>query len=423
MGALASLRLAVAGWQVLCLRLPDDQRPFADTLRNQGWLQSGIRYFAAAAQNTLMAKEARERIERLAFDMAESGVELVRFAGGPRVAAGAEGPGLIGATEPDAQELLKLCGDLWPYPPGLKTLSSDEASRLAGPFHDPALTWLSSPEKVFDEDALLTEIRQKAESNGAILREVSEPVRVNWKPGSSGTTAVAYVGAQMIEPQRLVLAAGAQNVTHLASLGEADGFQIQLTPLLVLEPETPMEARILTMRGTPRYSVAQHVQQDRTFLVVGGNFNGGSPSRSVTLPPRRVPAGSCEAIRQALPPGLGLRTARMTAGFELLPPNDWPDFAPYVRGVREGANVVVAHPGRATFAWKASTTLLELDGDSSDFGEEDDRGPRPRPLTEGATKSFYGRTLPGTEWNNSSSIRMHFHPYYEARGMNDELAD
>ena len=44
--------------RVLVCRLSDDQEPFADTLRNQSWLQSGLRYVSALQQNGFSPTDA-----------------------------------------------------------------------------------------------------------------------------------------------------------------------------------------------------------------------------------------------------------------------------------------------------------------------------------------------------------------------------
>src|SRR4051794_27307050 len=44
LGAVTAMLAGTSGWRVLCLRRTDDEQPRAESLRNQGWLQSGCVY-------------------------------------------------------------------------------------------------------------------------------------------------------------------------------------------------------------------------------------------------------------------------------------------------------------------------------------------------------------------------------------------
>ncbi len=357
------------GLSVFVARLSDGQVPHADTLRNQGWLQSGLRY-------------ARDTDHALGFarKMRLAGQELHDWLALPPPA----GFGVLRAT--DEGEAREYEGRALKLKLSVRRLDDVEAQSELGPLYQPGFPYLATPEVPFHEGRVLTELRAQLQSPPSIVKEG----RVTLTKASPTTCSVAVDGVS-IRARCTVLAAGAGNVPLLAGLG-LEPLRLRQTPLLVAPCPPGVEARLFHDRISG-FTLVRHDTNDGAKVVIGAGLQ-----RSVDFVEplkRKISTADEMALWNRMPQCiLDLKEqARITAGME--PHVDDEDFRPWISTVGAFTGLFVAVPGRATIALDAAHNVLEL------VKTHLEGLPEPAPGVDPG---------PGTEW--SGEICMHFEDYY-----------
>lgn len=289
---------------VLLCRLSDAEVPHADTLRNQSWLQSGLRYFELnnIEQRLAFAKRMSNARRYLHEDL---GFELPTGFGVFRM-----------KDDADADSLVSK-GAVLGVP--VQRLAEADAARLIGDvFFESGAFYCATPEITFDEPALLDELRARVKAAGRTL-ELDEPVELIPAANVSGGLRVR-IGNVTLRPATTVLAAGAGNVPLLASLGLSTDLEIQQTPLLVITDGTVIpNARVLVDR-VRKFSVVTHPPRPGMpdgAMVIGVDGLTEEDIPFVSPPDRRIARTASDKLWAPLPASLRHTHAarsRVTAG-------------------------------------------------------------------------------------------------------------
>jgi glycine/D-amino acid oxidase-like deaminating enzyme len=338
--AVASLASA-AGYRPLVLRLSDTHAPRADTLRNQGWLQSGVMYpiarfadekaYVAYANRTFFA--GREMLENCGLQVPEpSGIVGVD-----------RGPRLSDLLR--KRELLRISEHEF------ARIHDDDAEKMLGRYYEAGLTYFLVPDAPFDEAAILSRYRGDAIVEGAVFVEVTAPVRLSIRDGRG---VVSFDG-QEVESATVVVAAGAGSFELMRQCGAPLPGSLHRTPLLVGDAPQDMRGAILVdlARG---FSVVRHDQADGPMLVMGTRHKTRSAPDPVE---RAVTALDRDEFAKALPSSFQtmLEAGRFTAGYEVIPDTETL-VTPYEPWIREHGPIVFGSPGRATVGAMAAKLVL-----------------------------------------------------------------
>ncbi|HEY6249614.1 MAG TPA: FAD-binding oxidoreductase [Candidatus Angelobacter sp.] len=387
LGVILARLAAERGWRTVLFRMSDARTPNADTLRNQSWLQSGLRYIRIdKVLATKMWVHGRRMHEFFAMKPPE-GHGVIQVGSDEEAAAIYE----------DAEELGVRSQ--------IRELAPEAARLLLGPLHCKSGVAFETPECPFEEALLLNEARETARAAGAELREVSEPVELLPIPQLNPSHRLRVDGRE-IEAGVTVLAAGAGNVPLLKSLSRTMRLELRQTPLLVVPGEPLIQCPILLDRSAGLSVVAHRPGTCRSdgCMVIGTDVL--EESVEYCLPAmRRVGAPIREDFCRKLPSCIRerLAQARFTAGQEPIPYKDGvrlQAIGPWIETVDGHPDVIVALPGRATLALHAAESVVEKI--SSDAPK---------------AKTHDSCTLPGEDWSNRIKIHMHYEEQYD--GMND----
>jgi glycine/D-amino acid oxidase-like deaminating enzyme len=335
LGSALAAFAARAGYEPLVLRLSDAGAPQADTLRNQGWLQSGVMYkvkdFASPADYAAFAEQTYEAGKEL---IQECGLEL------------REPPGILRASEPfhlerleEKRKLLRLSH------PGFIQLAPSDAKELLGRYHEANSTYFRIPDRPFDEAAVVTYFRKRAVEDGAVFVEVNEPARLEV---SGSGVRISFDGRE-IETPILVVAAGAGSFGLMKQCQVEMSGHLQRTPLMVGEAPDDMPAPIMVDldRG---FSAVRHRrgQLDEAAVVMGTRVK---TPKAPDPAERLVPKDDQVGFSLNVPPGFRtcLDAGRYTAGYEVMPPING-HLSPFHPWIEVHGPVIFASPGRATIA-------------------------------------------------------------------------
>ncbi|HEX3129877.1 MAG TPA: FAD-dependent oxidoreductase [Thermoanaerobaculia bacterium] len=442
MGLWLTWRYSWLGYHVLCLRLRDEERPCAETLRNQGWLQSGGRYFRSLSisvnsiksrltqkdlspseRDQLKAKLKKdEELRASAVDMHYSAQEI-RQEFGISLAddSGLRGVMRLRENETWTEDLLNghVDGKLSIAELGAESLDSDQAKQRLGQLFDPEGTYLSTSERAFEEDVLLEVLRTRALSTKrARIRVLRDPAVLEWGDADH-LNAVCNCEEGQVLADRVFLAAGAGTPCLLADLGLQIALKVQRTPLLVGRVPDALGSLVLEERFRSYSLVSHHTPNGLVGVVGVGAQNSDEPmdeelsdaqlarSEIYGASSRRVSKEVGDRARSRVR-DVFLTTPRITAGYEPALENE-ADWSHYLH-VPSGTNVVVVLPGRATFAPKAAALCEGYDLNGS--------WPTPPLALKNPSQSFTWNWLPGSDWIETP--RMHHHSNYDHM---DEVED
>jgi len=339
--ALASLA-AGYGLDPLVLRRSDAGAPNADTLRNQGWLQSGIMYPIGhfANEQAYAAFAARTYI---------AGRELLAMCGLPVPQCS----GLLGVNGDfhlqqvaRKRQLLKLSEREFAQ------LEEAEAKRVMGAHYEAGSTYYRIPDGPFNEAAILNHFREEATQAGATFLEVNQPVRLE---RSAEAVKVLFDGREMTSPT-VVVTAGAGSFSLMQQCGVTLNGDLQRTPLVVGEAPPDMPAAIIVDLGRG-FSAVRHNQGAAGAAVVMGTRTKTRPAPDPVQ--RFIPVADQEEFSNFVPPGFqtSVATGRYTAGYEVMPKRDI-GVSAYEPWIHSDGPVIFASPGRATVSALAAQSVL-----------------------------------------------------------------
>lgn len=364
--------------RILVCRLSDSREPFADTLRNQSWLQSGLRYVS------VLQKRGFDKHGAVTFArrMRSSGRELHEKLGLPVPS----GFGIVRLV--DKQDEQNFVAEAKLMGIRARRLMTTESSLLVGQLHEPGGIYYTTPEVVFDEARLMEELRYKFAGQ---VMELPQPISLQ-RSLSHGLDVI--VDGAVVAAPTTVLTAGAGSLPLMDSLGFPGRIEATQTPLAVIPaallPHSPIapRARVFVDRAHG-FSVVSHPQSAR--FPQGASVLGAGYAQSFQFVPadqRRVPQVDWDDLWAKLP--LALQTyrgqSRCTAGVEVGAVGR-ADVLPYVDVVLPG--LVVALPGRATLAMRVASDVVQR---------------LPTPTTSVALSTG------GIDW--SASIHMHHEDHY-----------
>lgn len=388
LGVVLANEVSAAGFRPIVFRLSDQDVPFADSFRNQAWLQSGLRYVRHNPELALRMWTYGRRLHEALGIPVPNGRGVFQL----------HSPGDVATFLEDAQRL--------GVSSEVKELSSEQAHRLLDRHHQRGSYAYSTPESTFDEAKLIRRAREQAErrpdGRNAVFCELSKPVEIIPLEGRSPSHRLRVNGKEM-EFAATILAAGAGNIPLLGSLQNQVGISIEQTPLLVLPGEPTIRTPILVERS--RFSLIAHPPGScRTdgCMVFAADVH---ESIDFHRPPseRKVSPHKRQDLLDAVPTPLKSRLnwSRITAGWELSVVRDGvaqPTTEPFIDLARGYDDIVIAMPGRATLALYAAERVLEI-------------------LKRRPRRAKPSHAPPDAPWN-PSSIRMHHEEYYDPR-LND----
>jgi glycine/D-amino acid oxidase-like deaminating enzyme len=397
LGLATGALVAQRGYSVHTFRLGNRGRPRADTLRNQGWLQSGLTHIGRLGGD-------RKRGRLLADQMYNAGLTMLEGLGLP-VPNGID-CGVV-RVRPGTDEARHLRDDAGSLGIGHLVRELDQAtakSRL-GPVFDDG-NYYSIPDVPFPEGTVLERFRDIATQHGVTFVECQSPVLLE-KRDQSPSGHVIVCGGNKLSSRVTIMAAGAGSCELLRGVGVAPRMKLQQTPLLVVDGCHSIEAPIFVDRPR-RFSFVRHppdtVRLPNGALVIGTSVvEKDIPYAS--FDERRIRKDLIDKFEQSLPPCLRehVTSGRFTAGYEVLPDSvmdDRGDNLDYVEpwvewiGRDEGQRILLAMPGRATMGMHTAERVL---------GE----------LEEYIGAPFGGAPSTAMSGRWDGDIPMHFHPFYD----------
>jgi glycine/D-amino acid oxidase-like deaminating enzyme len=343
LGAAIAAGASQLGLRVLVLRRGDNGVPRADTLRNQGWLQSGLCYrlkaFSSESEYRIIAEETFRRGRELMFSC---GLRPSTARGIARVSA------------QGVEELLRKAELLRLGESDFRHLGSDEALRLLGELYEGDSEYFLLPDTPFDEAAVLEYFRALAEEHGAQFLELDAPVTFE----RDGLSMRIRSGDFLLESPLTLVAAGAGSLELIRQLGVEPPVMLRRTPLLVQPGTQGMECS-LYVDHVRKVSIVRHTggAAREGALVVGTNVRMERPP---DVPPeaRRITLEEVTRFQSQLPPTFQrlIGTGRFTAGYEVIPIGK----TEFEVWVQDYGSVVTASPGRATLVLGARDRVLPL---------------------------------------------------------------
>jgi glycine/D-amino acid oxidase-like deaminating enzyme len=381
---------AQMGYRVRVVRLSDDMKPCADTLRNQGWLQSGLMY--------LDWFDDRTRGRVLARQMYMAGRQMLRDL---QLSLPMESDhGIMRLKDEDQAKRLEQDAEYLQLP-GVARMSSGVAEELLGELYEDGI-YYSIPDAPFPEDVVLTTLREFALGNEADLIQSDTPARlVADTKSESGVRVDCTVGDQDygIFSKITVLAAGAGNWKLLDDLGVEPAMRLRQTPLLVLHETLYADVPIFADR-VRKFSFVRHPPDHEVMpagaLVIGTRVHSEVAFRQPQL--REIAADDRKKFEEGLPEVLKAKVSagRFTAGYEVIPDDTvgLKDVEPWIAWVEDYRGLLKASPGRATMGmFVARQVLAKI---TSRIG------------TPSTVRTPFSRI--GVLWD--SGIYMHYHPSY-----------
>lgn len=343
LGTVIAAQASQLGYRVLVLRQGDNAVPRADTLRNQGWLQSGLCY-------PLRAFDNESEYRTVAGDTFRRGRELLVSCGLPlptgRGVARVSGKG---RTELQFKADLLRMGES-----DFRRLESDEARRIVGALYEGDSEYFLLPDTPFDEAAVLQHFRALAQEHGARFVEFDAPVTFE----RHGVVVRIRSGDLLLESPLTLVAAGAGSLELMRQVGVDPLATLRRTPLLVHSGGQGLECSIF-VDHVRKFSIVRHTGgATREGAVVVGTNVRTRQAPFVRPEERRIPTEEVASFERQLPHPLQplVRTGRFTAGYELIPVEK----TEYEVWVQDYGNVVLASPGRATLALGARDVVLPL---------------------------------------------------------------
>ena len=332
---------------ILCVRLSDTERPNCESIRNQGIFQSGIRY---AGQDFALAEA-----------MNSSGNELHLTA----LIGNDAHRGLTQMLPEQEEEFLSTITGTF-FETMIQKISADEARKLSPPFCEDGLAHYLMPERHLAIPAIMESYRALARRHGVHFRTVSG---AHLEHSHSPGRACVRIDDTLVYAETLVITAGVGNLAFLDQLKPGNPWQVQRTPLLVLEGEPELKAQVFYDRKN-KVSVSAYQPNpprlSRGCMVFGTSVKPNLIDHRKLPLTRSITQQEGEEVRARISPWIsrlnqhGARF-RYTGGFEPIRSDEPEHFRHRIEtfaASSEQHNVFVAFCGRATLAEFAADDLL-----------------------------------------------------------------
>lgn len=348
-GAILAYLAAKAGARVILFRISDRNRPFADTLRNHGWMQSGLLYAVSIPREA-----ARMRVwGKLMLDM---------FNVTPL-----PGPGIFRmASEARAEQF-------WQEADSLKVrvelYSEAEAREILGAAYEPGRHNFAVPDRPFNPAELIDSALIRAELEGAEIIDLDPSCMVELVRESNAPNGfLVKVGDKLYGAGATVICAGAGTPRLLEQVGAEHRVRVFRSTLLSILGLNLCSAPLLVDLDTG-LSLVRHpslVTPDFHYDVIGARHR--VPLTSQEAMHRLVTQTEINDLLRLLPPTY--REAVEREGFkvnaghktEALNRKGEPTASPYVKEVEaEGIHgLFVGLPGKATMGLWTARQLMDL---------------------------------------------------------------
>jgi glycine/D-amino acid oxidase-like deaminating enzyme len=354
LGTATAMNLAKAGYRTIVFRLNDASCPRADTLRNQGWLQSGILYsrrdfngddkaYSDTVRRTFVAGYAM---------LSELGISPSTEQGMVRVLKN----GALRAKLEERRELFRY--------KDFRELARNEAETRLGivPYEDDS-TYYNLPDVPFDEAGLVENLRAKAASGARFINLASA---VSFSKGLRGIRV--HVESTTIDPPVMLVAAGAGIAKFYSDIEQTPTIELRQTPLLVYSGESAKSMPPIFVDYERGFSSVRHDSNriaSGTALVIGTKTKENDVQ--YVLPEnRKVSDLKINEFKDRLsdPFKALVPQGRFTAGVEVIPRgshflDSW---------IEDMGSVVLASPGRATLGWDTAVRVANMLMDKVDDG-------------------------------------------------------
>lgn len=342
LGVMLAAAAAALGLRPLVLRLSDRPRPRAETVRNQGLLQSG----ATHRIRDFPSKDAFREFGQQAYFV---GRDTLKECGLPLPTE----LGLLITSDPARIAELHEARTLLRFPEDeFRQLEPDEAQRLRGEHWDPEAAHFHIPDAPFDEARVLEYYRAAAKAEGAVFLNLEEPARLS---RLANGVRIAFDGYRIDAPL-VVVAAGAGSFELMAGYGVTLNGTLQRTPLRVAEapPSMPVSVIVDSNRG---WSAVRHCRAADSPAIVMGTRAHCKNVKFADAFERNIPDAKKLEFLIRTPPPFDRLPGRFTAGYEVVPaPGVTPSrFSPWIE---THGDVIFASPGRATIAKVAVNEAL-----------------------------------------------------------------
>ena len=382
--AIAALT-AHGGYSVWVFRQSDRGKPRADTLRNQGWLQSGIMYVGHFDGD-------RRRGRILAAKMYAAGLGMLKDLEMP-VPDGSDFGLFRVRNEADAEKLVADAEDS--RIAGVRRLELNEVRDRLGPIFEDGL-YYAIPDVPYPEAEVMSRLRRIAVERGANFIQVEAPVNLLRIEKSESGVSVRYEDAEVF-PRVTIAAAGAGNHELLRGLEINPPMNLQQTPLLVVHNCLSITAPIFADK--PRgFSFVRHPPEAGALpdgaLVIGTKVDRIVPFAEPDA--RRISQEDIDKFATHVPPTLRdcIARGRFTAGYEVIPhAKDRKHVEPWVEWVAGFPALLLTMPGRATMGLMVARQIL------------DEIAPKLGAPSRSTPRDAIGK------WDDG--IFMHFHPTYD----------
>lgn len=348
LGTAVAFLAAEAGYGVIVVRLNDASRPRADTLRNQGWLQSGCLYKRADFPDD----KTYMRVVRRTL---AGGRDMLR---GLRIEPSTERAVLRVKTGSKKHIDFEARRKLLRIEAITPVLKPDEAEAMVGRYlYESDSTYYSPPDSPFDEALVVERLRAQAIAAGAQFIDLTTPVTLERTTGGLRV----HIEDLTIEPPVTLIAAGAGTVRCLADLDHPPLAELRQTPLLAYSGERAASLPPIFIDYERGFSSVRH----RTGGVASGAavVVGTKIHRNVEFKQpeaRRISSTDISDFEDCLsdPFKSLILEGRFTAGFELIPRDKTRSYlAPWIEDL---GDALLASPGRATLGWAAAREVFRL---------------------------------------------------------------
>lgn len=348
-GAILAYLAARAGAQVTLFRISDKTRPFADTLRNHGWKQSGLVYIVS------IPREAARMMAwgKLMLDM----FNVVPL----------PGPGIFRmASDARAERFQK---DAAKFNIPIELYSDYESAQILGALHEPGSYNFETPDRPFNLAELMESALIRAEMEGAEIVELEPDNQVELiRDRSVANGFLVKAGGALFEAQATVVCAGAGTPKLLEQIGAEHRIGVFRSTLLSVGDLNVCSASLLFDLDTD-LALVRHpslVTPDLHYDVIGARNR--VPLTSQKASHRLVTHKEICDLLRLLPTtyreAVELKGYKVNAGHktEALNEKGEPTAAPYVEEVKaEGIRrLFVGLPGKATMGLWTAKRLMDL---------------------------------------------------------------
>jgi glycine/D-amino acid oxidase-like deaminating enzyme len=348
-GAILAYLAAKAGARVILFRISDKNRPFADTLRNHGWMQSGLLYAVSIPREAARMR----RWGKLMLDM----FNVIPL----------PGPGIFRmASEARAEKFLQEAARLNIR---VELYSEAEAQEIVGAVHESGSFNFAVPDRPFNPADLVDSALIRAEMEGAEIIDLDPGCPVELVRESSEPNGfIVRVGDNLYGAGATVICAGAGTPRLLEQVGAEHRIRVFRSTLLSALDLNLCSASLLVDLDTG-LSLVRHPSQVMPGLyhdVIGARnrvllTSHEAAHRVVTQTEiddllRLLPAAYREAIERE---GFKVNAGHKT---EALNEKDEPTAAPYVEEVKAVGirQLFVGLPGKATMGLWTAKSLMDL---------------------------------------------------------------